>query len=86
MAMLPGYLLPQIPVLCHLGQARKWLEVVYLSHHQIPEGSMETVYPESIGLSSARLERLNVILHQYTPPFTIPTVEEFAQLAYQALE
>jgi hypothetical protein len=53
---------------------------------KFPEGGMQADLPDSVGLSSSRLERLNVVLQQYMPPFTIPIVEDFAQLVYQALE
>ena len=41
------------------------LDVVYLLHHQTLEGSMQTVKPESVGLSSSRLERLDKVMQQY---------------------
>jgi len=40
-------------------------DVVYLPHHPISEGIMQTVKPESVGLSSARLEGLKSTMQQY---------------------
>jgi CubicO group peptidase (beta-lactamase class C family) len=38
---------------------------LYLPHNFIPEGIMQTVTPESVGLSSTRLERLKSAMQQY---------------------